>query len=356
MSPAKIWGMMHKELRMGPRSPLFLYAIVLPVILTLVVQFVFGSLFDQPPRLGVADAGSSQIAKDARDLVGIEVTTVGSRGELRDMVEANDLDAGLVLPSGFDAALRSGEQPPLRLYLSGESLASDRTVIQTSVVDLVRGVAGNEAAVSVNTVALGDGESVPITVRLLPLLVIMAVTIAGTMVPAAALVQEKENGTLNALLVGPAKMAEVLVSKAGIGIVLAVATGVVTLALNNAFGAQPLALLLALLLAAVMMAEFGLILGIWAKDSNTLFTAIKSGGILLYFPVIFYIFPGLPQWIAQIGPTYYFLEPIYEIAINGAAFADVWVELAIGAAICVALVPVMFPFGRRLQTRLAMTT
>ncbi len=355
MSLAKIWGLMRKELRMGPRSPFFLYAIVLPVILTLVVQFVFGSLFDRDPRLGITDAGSSQIVKDARSLDGIEVTTVGSQSELREMVEANDLDVGLILPKGFDAAVKNGEQPPLRLFLGGESLASDRTVIQTSVVDLVRGVAGNQAPVSVNSVALGDGEAVPITVRLLPLLVIMAVTIAGTMVPAAALVQEKENGTLGALLVGPAKMGEVLVSKAGIGIVLAVATGVVTLALNNAFGAQPLALLLTLLLAAVMMAGFGLILGIWAKDSNTLFTAIKSGGILLYFPVIFYIFPGLPQWIAQIGPTYYFLEPIYEIAINGAALADVWVELAIGAAICVALIPIVFPFGRRLQTRLAMT-
>lgn len=50
MSPARIWGLMRKELRMGPRSPLFLYAIVLPVILTLVVRFVFGSLFDQSPR------------------------------------------------------------------------------------------------------------------------------------------------------------------------------------------------------------------------------------------------------------------------------------------------------------------
>lgn len=355
MRLSKIWGLMRKELRMGPRAPFFLYAIVLPVILTLVVQFVFGSLFEQDPRLGITDAGSSQIVKDARSLDGIEGTTVGSQGELRDMVEANDLDAGLVLPKGFDAAIRNGEQPSLRLYLAGESLASDRTVIQTSVVDLVRGVVGEEAPVSVNSVALGDGESVPITVRLLPLLVIMAVTVAGTMVPAAAIVQEKENGTLNALLVGPAKMGEVLVSKAGIGIVLAVATGVVTLALNNAFGTQPLALLLALLLAAVMMAEFGLILGIWAKDSNTLFTAIKSGGILLYFPVIFYIFPGLPQWIAQIGPTYYFLEPIYEIAINGAALADVWVELAIGAAICVALIPIVLPFGRRLQTRLAVS-
>ena len=355
MKLSKIWGLMRKELRMGPRSPFFLYAIALPVVLTLVVQFVFGSLFEQDPRLGITDAGSSQIVKDARSLDGIEITTVGSQGELREMVKADDLDAGLILPKGFDAAVENGEQPPLQLLLGGESLASDRTVVQTSVVDLVRGVAGNEATVSVNSVALGDGESVPITTRLLPLLVIMAVTIAGTMVPAAALVQEKENGTLNALLVGPAKMAEVLVSKAGIGIVLAVVTGVVTLALNNAFGTQPLALLLALLLAAVMMAELGLILGIWAKDSNTLFAAIKSGGLLLFFPVIFYVFPSLPQWIAQIGPTYYFLEPIYEIAINGAALTDVWVELAIGAAICVALIPIVFPFGRRLQTRLAMT-
>ena len=57
-------------------------------------------------------------------------------------VEDNNLDAGLVLQDGFDAAVRSGDAPELQLYIGGESLASDRIVIQVTALDLIRGVSG----------------------------------------------------------------------------------------------------------------------------------------------------------------------------------------------------------------------
>jgi UPF0716 family protein affecting phage T7 exclusion len=68
--------------------------------------------------------------------------------------------------------------------------------------------------------------------------------------------------------------------------------------------------------------------------------------------VIFYIWPNLPTWIAQLGFSYYFLQPIFELSVTEASFADVWVDLAIGLAICVALVPPVFLMGNWLQRRL----
>jgi ABC-2 type transport system permease protein len=121
---------------------------------------------------------------------------------------------------------------------------------------------------------------------------------------------------------------------------------------NSALGNEPVAVILGIVVGAVMMAEIGVMLGAWARDANTMFTIFKGGAILLFYPVVFYIWPSLPTWIAQLSPTYYFLQPIFDLSVGGAAFSEVWVELAVGIAICVALVPFVYRTGTWLQRRL----
>ena len=45
--------MLARELRIGPRSPLVLWAFVMPVMMTLLIRGVFGGLFAPEPRLGI---------------------------------------------------------------------------------------------------------------------------------------------------------------------------------------------------------------------------------------------------------------------------------------------------------------
>ncbi len=354
MNTSRAWTVMRNDLRLGPRSPLFLYALLLPVALTFVIVGVFGSLFAPAPRLGIVDEGNSSVVAAARSLDGIEVTVVDSVESLERLVEANDLDAGMVLPVQFDEAVRDGLRPPLQFFIGGESLASNRIVLSVSALDLVRGVKGDAAPVTVDVMTIGDAEAVPMATRMVPLLIMYAVAIAGAFVPAASMVEEKEKGIINSVLVTPASVTEYLAGKAGLGIVLAMATGVITLLLNNSLGAHGVTLILALLIAATMMAEIGLIIGTVAKDSNTLFAIMKSAGILLFYPVVFYIWPSLPQWIAKISPTYWFLQPIFEIGVKGAGPGDVWLEMLIAVAWIIAILPAVGVMARRLEQRVAM--
>jgi len=347
-----VWTLLRKDLAMGPRSPVVLWAVVLPIAITLLVRGVFGGLFDAQPRLGVVDQDGSVVATQLVALEGFDVVLLDDADALRSRVEANDLDAGLILPSGFDQALAAGDRPVLDLFVGGESLASNRAVISATVLGVVRDVAGTTAPVDVQLVVLGDA-SLDLSTRMIPLMVIMAVAIAGAFVPAAGLLQEKENRTLDALLTSTMSMRAVLAAKGALGWILAVATGIVTLVLNDAFGAAPGPLVLAIAIGAFMMAEFGLLLGAWARDAATMFTAWKSGGILLFLPVVFHIWPDLPGWIARIGPTYWFLEPMFDLAVNDAGFGDVWPELLVAAFICIALLPVVAWVGRWLEVRLA---
>ena len=355
MSPRRTWYVFLRELRLSPRSPVVFFAIAMPLILTFLISAVFGSLFDADPRLGIVDAGDSAVTSAAQELEGITVVVVDDVNELQDLVEAHDLDAGMVLPAGFDDAVSAGRQPDLQFYVSGESLASNRVILAVTTVDLVRGVSGEVPPVTVVVTPIGDEDYVPIGDRLLPFMVLYAVMIAALFVPAAALVDEREKRTLDAVLVTPTRMSDVVVGKGAFGVLLAVIMGLVTVALNDAFAGKPWEMTLFLLVGAVMMAELGLMLGLWAKDIATMYTAVKAGGILVFLPVFFVLFPGLPQWIPRLVPTYYFLVPIYDLAVRNAVLGDVTTELAVAIAIVIALVPVVMWVARRSERQLAMT-
>jgi ABC-2 type transport system permease protein len=348
---ARIWQVLAKDLRLGPRSPLLLWALVVPVLLTLLVRGVFGGLFAADPRLGIVDEGTSRLTGEAQALDGVDVSLLDDAETLFTRVESGNLDAGIVLAAGFDDAVRAGERPRLELRIAGDSLASHRAVLVGALLGLVRTLDDSTAPVDVEVVALGEA-GLDLELRLLPLIVIMAVAIAGAMVPAASIVQEKERRTLDALLVSPTSMSEVLAAKAVFGWAAAMAAGTITLAVNDAFGPAPVATLLAVAVGGLMMVQIGLILGCWAPDTNTLFAAWKGGALLLIYPVIFYVWPGLPDWPARLGPTYYFLSPLFAVSVEGARLPDVAVDLAIGGTICIALLPLVVLAGRRLERRL----
>lgn len=352
MSAARVWQVLRKDLRLGPRSPILLWAVVVPVVITVLVRGVFGDLFAGEPRLGIVDEGASELTAAALEREGLDVRVVDDAESLRAQVADGTFDAGLVLPAGFDDAVRAGGRPPLQAWLSGESLPADRAVLTATLLDLARGLTDVRAPVVVDVVELGE-TTLPLDLRLLPLIVMYAVAIPGGMVPASSLVEEKERGTLQAVLATPTSMGEVLVAKGLLGMILGVVAGAVTLVLNDAFGASPIAIMLAVGVGALMMALVGLMLGSWAPDTSTLFAAWKGGGIVLFLPTVFFIWPGLPTWPAYAMPAYYFLRPAYAVGVEGALLADVAVPLAIGLGICLALLPAVAAVGRWLEVRLA---
>jgi ABC-2 type transport system permease protein len=277
-------NVIRKDLTAGPRVLMVAWLIAMPLIMTVVLRLVFGGLIESKPRLGIVDLGDSSIPEQAQELDGIEISILESEEELKALVTDFDLDAGLVLQPGFDEMVRSGEFPQLQLYVSGESLASDQIVLVVTSIDLIRGVAGSPAPVEVATEIVGDGQSLPIQDRLAPFLVLLAVALSAIFLPAASLLQEREKGTIQAILATPASASDLLVAKGTIGLVLALLTGILTLFFNLGFGTQFWSNLAVVAVAGLMCAPIGLILGAAVKDMQTMFSVWKSGGIVLFAP------------------------------------------------------------------------
>ena len=348
LSLKRIWSLIHKEFSLGPRNPIFLFVVLVPFVFTLVIQVAFGSLFEPRPRVGIVDEGSSELTAALEEMDGIELSLLQDPEELKALVENNDLDAGLIITAGFDTALKAGEQSLLEFYIGGESLASNRIIVTVMALDLIRAVEGSDAPVEVELIHFGE-EGLPISLRLVPVIVFYAIVMAGVFLPGSGIVEEKEKGTINALLVTPVTIGEILAAKWFVGVVLASLMGLVTLLLNSAFGPRPFEVLIVVLVAAAMNTVIGLLVGVISKTSTTLFATIKGMGIFLFAPVVFYIFPEWPQWIAKIFPLYWIIEPIWQVSIMGNSIATVWFELTVAVALTVAILIPVALLSRRMS-------
>jgi len=347
MSLKRVGILLGKEFFHGPRGFILIWAIAAPLLISLVVSLAFGTFFSETPRIGFVDEGSSQLVALSQQLDSVVTKDYGTVSGMKQAVESGAVDMGIVLPAGFDDAVVQGEAAEITAYVWGESLAKNRTILSVTLADLIRELAGQEVSVEIETVALGDEVSTPWSDRLLPFIVLMAVLMGGIMLPATSIISEKQNRTLQAVVVTPTTLADVFVAKALLGITLSLCMGILMLVINQAFGTQPLLLVLVLVLGSIMHAEIGLVLASVLKDTNSLFAMLKFFGILLYAPVLIYLFPQIPQWIGRIFPTYYIVQPIIDISQRGGGWPEISANVFILIGLDIALAGVVMFVARK---------
>lgn len=351
MSLRRIGVLLVKEFVWGPKNYLFVMAIVVPLLLSLLINLLLGTFFSGKPKLGVVDAGQSQMVAGFRQEPGLLLRDYESAAALQEAVRSGAVDVGLVLPATFDEQLRGETAASMVVYVYGESLLRDRAFLGTAIAAELRSLSGQESPVTIVTESLGDGASMPWEERLLPFVVMMSIILGGSMVPATSMVEEKQKRTMTAVTVTPTTLEELFVAKALVGVLLSLTMGIVILALNRVFGSQPLLLVGLLALGAVMAAVFGVLLGAFVKDINTLFATIKGLGIFLYAPAIIYLFPSLPEWVGRLFPTYYMIAPVVAVSQQGATWVDVQADVAVLVLLIVALIALAAYVARRARTQ-----
>jgi ABC-2 type transport system permease protein len=347
MNIRRLMVLVNKEIRYSSKNFFFIFAVLVPVVLTLIVSLMFGTLFLGKPKLGINDQGNSKLTTK---LVGTEALLSKqyvTEDDLRQAVERGAVDLGLVIPQQFDTNLTSNQEPELSAYVWGESLLKNRAIIATSLVIMIREMIGQDVPIEFITTSLGDGESIPWDERLFPLIVLMAIILGGSLVPASSLVDEKSKRTLKALVATPTTLGEVFISKGLFGFLVSILVAILTLLLNRAFGSQPYLLVGVLALSALLAAGFGVLLGALIKDVNTLFATVKAIGLLLYAPAFIYLIPSIPEWIGKLFPTYYMIGPIMDISLHNATWSQVARDIYILIGLIVVMIVILAMIARR---------
>jgi ABC-2 type transport system permease protein len=347
MSVRRIGVLLKKELIDNSKSYFFVFAVVAPLSYTLLVNLVFGSLFSQKPRLGIVSHGDSQIVGSLQQIESIHLNLYAFENELKDAVAGGVRDVGVILPENFDSTIREGQPVKLTAYIWGESQLNNRAIVSAVLLHQIRDLSGRSAPVEIVPVSVGDEENIPWKDRFLPVVILMAIFISGFAIPSSSLVGEKEKGTLGAILITPVTQSDIFISKGLLGILVSMVMGTVTLFLNQAVTGRLGLILFLLFLGSVMACCLGLLLGAFIGSIATLYSVIKSLGLIIYGPGIIAVFPGIPGWIGKIFPTYYILNPIMQISRHGGTWATVNHDVFISIGIIILLLATVGGVARK---------
>lgn len=354
LSPRRIGVLLLKDIRQGSKNFLAVYALVAPIVLTLLVNLVFGDLFAQTPRLGLVDPGNSQVTALLQATEHFQTTLYPDEATLREAVRRGVEELGLILPTGLDETMSDGGVVRVHALRWGEATVQNLLALESGLNRAFITVAGIPQPVRVETVALGSGNDISWSERMMPLILIMSVTIGGLFIAASTLIEEKAARTLNAITTTVATLWDVYAAKLVLGVLVGVAVGLVTLAINRTLGGEPALLVGVIGLGALAASVLGILLGAVSRDMETFMAIVKGLGILLYAPGFLELIPQAPDWIAKLFPTYYIMNPILQITQQGAGLGDILSDLSILAAMVGALLIVLAVLVERQQQQIAL--
>lgn len=341
MNVSRLFSMARKDVVLTTREGFFLFMVMIPILLSLVLNAALGSIGTATPSVGVLGEGA--VVDILQEESSIKVSIVSSEESLRKAVLEGEYDAGLIMPKDSDIA--AGTLPTL--LISGKSLLNERLTIGATLLEAFRAGAGAEELVTIETKLIGT-EEFSIKERLIPFILVYAVMIAA-MILSASLIEEREYKTLNAVLVTPITPLEVIMAKSLYGLFLGLILGILILVLNSSLTGGIHLILFFLVLGTVFAVGIGLMAGVVMKDITDLISRMKLLGFFFMIPGLVILFPQIPQWLGKFFPTYYFIHPLLFITQKGATWSDVWWEAVVMVVIDVV---VLYAASRVLRRRM----
>jgi ABC-2 type transport system permease protein len=345
-----ILAIVRKDMVDAVKNRYILFSLVMPIAVSLLLNPFFSDVNDDVGTLTVAvhDAGSSRLVSALQESPHCKLISVGSVEDLQAAVEEEAL-GGLVLPVGFDAAVATGEQPELIVYINDRQGGGERVSFQRLVERQLWALAGHELPARVNfvDVALASGgQSRPefdLERYLLVLLLVMALSVTGAFVVPLLLVEEKEKHTLEALLVSPASPAEVIAGKALTGLIYSLIIAGVLVVINRGWEGDWPVTVLAILLGALFTVAVGLLMGVFFRTTMQVNTWASFLMLALMIPSWFTAWEvSMPLESAfRLLPTHYLTKALDLSLAGEASLGRVGGHLAVlagGAAVVLAAV------------------
>jgi ABC-2 type transport system permease protein len=314
------------------------------------VRHVKTAVFDQSRT-----AESRQLVTDFVNTSFFDVVVeVPSRGALREAIVAGRASVGLEIPPDYARRRVNRDSADVLVLIDGSDssisaqalAAANGVALSRSVVELLERAGARDISVRIHPVLLFNPDSRSANL-LIPGLVAILLTFSGTLLASFAIVRERERGTLEQLMVTPASPVAVVLGKLLPYLALAFLQLLFILFLMTVVFRVPIHGDLALLLGLSVIYLFallalGLVVSSWAR---TQMEAIQIAQMFLLPSIMLsgYIFPlsSLPSPLrvfAQVLPATHFIAIARGIIIRGAAFLDLWPNVAALIVIAILLV------------------
>jgi ABC-2 type transport system permease protein len=352
MNLRAIRALVAKDFTLFFRNRFFALVTLLGLVVYVALYFVMPGSVDETLDIGLYTPAWSPTSDEIQQQ-GLEIHVAESEDDLKGGVVAHDYVAGVVLPGDLVEKLTSGQKPQIDLYFASDTPEEAKEAVSSLIRELIYAQTGQPLAVDFSTQVLPGpdmaGKQIPPRDRMRPLFAVLLI-VFETYGLATLITEEIEHRTIQALLVTPVSVKDLFVAKGVTGITLAFGQGTLFMALVGGLNQQPVIVILALLLAALLVTGIGFLIASLAKDMMSVLAWGVLALVILVIPSMGTMFPGvITEWVKVI-PSYYVVDTVDRVASYGSGWPDIWLNLLILLAFDVAFLLIgMVALRRRFQ-------
>lgn len=275
-------------------------------------------------------------------------------------IDRGRVQVGVVIPQGFEAAWLARRTTPLQVIVNGTNsafAAQNSAYVQGILVTFAQqrlerdmtalGLSPSQLPAVTLEVRAGIAPGLNYTHFVMVNMLAIAVTFVGVILASASMIREREEGTLEQLMVSPVRTFEVVAAKLGAMSVFTFFGLLIGLGMSLFGFGVPLRGSLGLFLA-LSVVMFTSVLGLGAliaAVTRTMQQALLLAFFVL-FPVMFLSGTILPienmpvalQWLSYLSPLRYYTQIALGIFLKGAGLAQLWTPSLALAVFSVAIV------------------
>jgi ABC-2 type transport system permease protein len=325
-------------------------------------------VFDQDHTAASRDLAQRMVATGYYE----HVAEVDGYDEIARALRSGRAKVALVVPPGYGSGATLGRGATVQLVVDGSdpqtvgsatstaaSILAERSTEMLQTRMRQAGVGGVGAGLRVEATVWYNPEQ-RTAVHVVPGLIGVILTMTMVMLTAMAIARERERGTLEALIVSPARPIEIIVGKIIPYIIIGYVQMTLVLMVGNAVFRVPLQGSLGLLYACSMVfiaasLAVGLVFSTVAKTQQQ---AMQMSFFFLLPNILLsgFMFPfeGMPrpaQWLSSALPLTHFMRIVRRITLQGAGFPDVAEELMwLGVILVVVVAIAAARFKKKLVT------
>ncbi len=353
----RLWTIMRKEIYHIWRDPRTLAMILLlpAVLLVLLGYGISGESRDT--SMAIVDFSKSDASRDyinrftASDDFEV-VYDVLSEAELIDLIDRDLIDVGILIPENFGRKLMTGEQAIAQIYIDGSMNPTDSLTVQLKL-NAISSVAAQDILIQkVQRSGLASGYSsglqMPISgilktlynpngnnkLYMIPGLIPILLQVQTLLLSALAIVREREQGTMEQLIVTPIRSWELMLGKTIPYLIVSAFNLLALLWLSKIlFGVTVAGSVWVLFILSVVFIIGSLGMGVLISTiSQSQMQAIYMSVFIVLIPAIILSglmfsrenMPAFTYWYSEVLPVTQYLEITRGIIVRGVGPETLW--------------------------------
>ncbi|PHM71509.1 ABC transporter permease [Xenorhabdus sp. KJ12.1] len=342
----RLYTLVMKELQSLLRDPQTRATLILPVIFQMILFPWAATLEVKNATIAIYDEDKGQVSIEltqrlAKSKAFPDLIMLNSSQEIRPTLDNRDALLLVRFPQNFSANIASHSPTSIQVLLDGRNSNSAQIAanyLQQIVMNYQKELQGNMPGINNSELIIRNWYNTNLDYKwfVVPSLVAMITTIGVLIVTALSVAREREQGTLDQLLVSPLTTWQIFIGKAIPALVVATVQASIVLLIGTLcyqipFSGSLLLFYGCILIYGLSLVGFGLLISAICSTQQQAFIGV----FVFMMPAILlsgYISPveNMPIWlqdITWINPIRHFTDITKQIYLKGANFSVIWHSL-----------------------------